>query len=52
LDVIFVTSASLNNLLEIAPPGYDPNKVFVGGRLYKIRADVQGRKEYRSRIRS
>jgi sugar lactone lactonase YvrE len=52
LDVIFVTSASLNNLLEIAPSGYDPNKVFVGGRLYKIRADVQGRKEYRSRIRS
>jgi sugar lactone lactonase YvrE len=50
LDVIFVTSASLSNLLELAPSGYDPSKTFVGGRLYKMRADVQGRKEYRSRI--
>lgn len=50
LDVIFVTSASLNNMLEEAPPGYDPNRVFVGGRLYQMRSDVQGRKEYRSRI--
>jgi sugar lactone lactonase YvrE len=51
LDVIFVTSAAKNNMLEMAPPGYDPNKVFVGGRLYKMRSDIQGRKEYRSRIR-
>ena len=50
LDVIFVTSASLNHMLEEAPPGYDPNRVFVGGRLYQMRSDVQGRKEYRSRI--
>jgi sugar lactone lactonase YvrE len=50
LDVIFVTSASLNNMLEIAPLGYDPAKVYVGGRIYRMRADVQGRKEYRSRI--
>ena len=52
LDVIFVTSAALNNMLETAPPGYDPAKVFVGGRLYRMRADVQGRKEYRSRVGS
>jgi D-xylono/L-arabinono-1,4-lactonase len=50
LDVVFVTSASLTNLLEMAPIGYDPTRGFVGGRLYKMRADVQGRKEYRSRI--
>ncbi|HJS98184.1 MAG TPA: SMP-30/gluconolactonase/LRE family protein [Terriglobales bacterium] len=52
LNVIFVTSASLNNMLEEAPPGYDPNRVFVGGRLYQMSSDVQGRKEYRSRIRA
>ncbi|HEY7354559.1 MAG TPA: SMP-30/gluconolactonase/LRE family protein [Terriglobales bacterium] len=52
LDVIFVTSASLNNMLDIAPPGYDPNRVFVGGRLYQLRSDVQGRREYRSRVRA
>jgi len=51
LDVIFVTSASLSNMLDTAPPGYDPHRVYVGGRLYRIRSDVQGRKEYRSRIR-
>jgi D-xylonolactonase len=51
LDVIFVTSASMSNMLQMAPPGYDPHKVYVGGRLYQIRSDVQGREEYRSRIR-
>jgi D-xylonolactonase len=51
LDVIFVTSAGMSNMLAEAPHGYDPDKVFVGGRLYQMRSDVQGRKEYRSRIR-
>jgi len=51
LDTIFVTSASLSNMLKEAPPGYDPNKVFVGGRLYHMRSDVQGKKEHRSRIK-
>jgi len=51
LDTIFVTSASLSNMLAEAPSGYDPDKVFVGGRLYQMKSDVQGRKEYRSRIR-
>jgi D-xylonolactonase len=50
LDVIFVTSASKNNMLEMAPHGYNPHKVFVGGRLYQMRSEVQGKKEYRSRI--
>lgn len=51
LDVIFVTSAGMNNMLAEAPPGYDPDRVFVGGPLYQMRSDVQGRKEHRSRIR-
>lgn len=50
LDVIFVTSAAKSNMLETAPLGYDPDKVFAGGRIYKMRSDVQGRKEYRSRV--
>jgi sugar lactone lactonase YvrE len=50
LDVIFVTSASKSNMLETAPLGYNPDKVFVGGRLYQMKSDVRGRKEYRSRI--
>jgi D-xylono/L-arabinono-1,4-lactonase len=51
LDVIFVTSASKSNMLETAPLGYNPDKVFVGGRLYQMKSDVQGRKEHRSRIK-
>ena len=51
LHTIFVTSAALSNMLAEAPRGYDPDKVLVGGRLYRMRSDVQGRREYRSRIR-
>src|SRR5437764_1756698 len=51
LDTIFVTSAGLSNMLAEAPRGSDPDKVLVGGRLYRMRSDVQGRREYRSRIR-
>jgi D-xylonolactonase len=51
LDVIFVTSAAKSNMLETAPPGYNPDNVFIGGRLYQMKSDVQGRKEHRSRIK-
>jgi len=51
LNMIFVTSAGLNNMLAEAPAGYDPNKVYVGGRLYRMKCDVQGRNEHRSKIR-
>jgi D-xylonolactonase len=40
LDVTFVTSAALSNMLETAPQGYDPQKGFVGGRLYQMKSDV------------
>jgi D-xylonolactonase len=52
LNVIFVTSASLSNMLDMAPLGYEPDKIYVGGRLYQVTSEVQGRKEYRSRITS
>jgi D-xylonolactonase len=50
LGVIFITSAGLSNMLDMAPAGYDPNKVYVGGRLYQMKAGVQGKKEFRSRV--
>jgi sugar lactone lactonase YvrE len=50
LDMIFVTSASKNNMLEVAPVGYDPEKKYVGGRLYQIRCGIPGRREHRSRV--
>ena len=50
LDVIFVTSASKSNMLAEAPPGYDPDRVFVGGPLYRVISNVRGKKEHRSRV--
>ncbi|HEX6803031.1 MAG TPA: SMP-30/gluconolactonase/LRE family protein [Terriglobales bacterium] len=50
LDVLFITSASLSNMLDMAPLGYDPAKTYVGGRLYQMKSDVRGKKEFRSRV--
>jgi sugar lactone lactonase YvrE len=52
LDAIFVTSASKSNMLDTAPLGYNPKNVFVGGRLYKTKPGVTGRKEHRARIQT
>jgi sugar lactone lactonase YvrE len=52
LDTIFVTSASKSNMLLEAPHGYDPERVYVGGRLYRMKSGIRGRREHRSRIRS
>jgi len=50
LDEIYVTTAGMNNCLMLAPRGYDPALVFVGGPLYRFRAGIQGRVKFRSRI--
>jgi D-xylonolactonase len=50
LDEIYVTSASRSNALVLAPPGYDPAAIFVGGPLYRVRAGIQGRTKYRSKV--
>lgn len=50
LDEIYVTSAGLSNALVLAPEGYDPDTVFVGGPLYRFRAGIHGQLKYRSRI--
>lgn len=50
LDEIYVTSAARSNALVLAPQGYDPASVFVGGPLYRFRCGIQGQLKYRSRI--
>ena len=52
LDEIYVTSAALNNCLMLAPEGYDPAKIFVGGPLYRFRAGIRGKLKFRSDIRA
>ena len=51
LDEIYVTSAAMSNCLVLAPLGYDPAKVFLGGPLYRFRAGIQGKLKFRSRVR-
>ena len=50
LDEIYVTSAARSNALVLAPEGYDPARVFVGGPLYRFRCGIQGRPKFQSRI--
>jgi sugar lactone lactonase YvrE len=51
LDELYVTTAGLNNCLMLAPEGYDPGKVNVGGALYRFRPGVRGKLKYRSRVK-
>lgn len=50
MDEIYVTSAALSNALVLAPEGYDPASVFVGGPLYRVRAGIRGQLKFRSKI--
>jgi D-xylonolactonase len=50
LDEIYVTSAGESNALQLAPVGYDPTTLFVGGPLYRFRAGIRGKLDYRSRV--
>jgi D-xylonolactonase len=47
---IFVTTASFPDSLPLAPPGYRPESVYSGGRLYHVNLGIAGREEYRCRI--
>jgi sugar lactone lactonase YvrE len=51
LDEIYVTTAAMNNCLMLAPEGYDPSRVLVGGALYRFKAGIRGKVKFRSRVR-
>ncbi len=50
LDEIYVTSAARSNAEILAPKGYDPRRVFLGGPLYRLREGIRGRLKYSSNI--
>ena len=50
LTDIFITSAALSDSLPLAPPGYNPESGYVGGRLFHTDLGIAGREEYRARI--
>jgi sugar lactone lactonase YvrE len=51
LDEIYVTTAALNNCLMLAPEGYDPAQVFVGGPLYRARLGIKEKLKFHTRVR-
>jgi len=50
LNEIFITSAAASNVLSLAPLGYDPEKLYIGGPLYQLSTNICGKREYRSRV--
>jgi len=50
LDEMYVTSAAQSNATSLAPKGYDPAGLFLGGPLYRLRMGIRGQLKYRSKI--
>lgn len=48
---IFVTSAAKSEVMPLMPPGYDPKSGYFGGALFHLNAGIQGRVEYRTKLR-
>jgi D-xylonolactonase len=47
---IFITSASLTDALPVAPPGYDPEAVYAGGKLFHLNLGIPGKAEHLARV--
>ena len=45
---LFITTASEDWPTRYAPPGYDSSKLHIGGELYRLILDVQGKPEYKT----
>jgi D-xylonolactonase len=52
LTDIFITSAARSEPMPVMPPGYDPNSGNIGGALYHLNLDIQGKPEYRTAMRA
>ncbi len=46
LTDLYITSAAYSWRSDVAPPGYDFNAPNIGGALYRLRTDVQGKPEH------
>jgi D-xylono/L-arabinono-1,4-lactonase len=45
---LFITTAGEDWPTRYAPPGYDSSRVHLGGELYRLKLDIQGKPEYRT----
>lgn len=48
---LFITSAAHSEPTPVMPPGYDPVNGYFGGALFHVNCGIQGRPEYRCRVR-
>jgi len=49
---IFITSAATSEPTPVMPPGYDAINGYFGGALFHVNCGIQGRPEYRTRLRA
>lgn len=47
---LYITTANEDWQTRHAPPGYDSSKVHLGGELYRLKLDVQGKPEYKTKF--
>jgi len=47
---LFITTASEDWPTRYVPVGYDASRLHIGGELYRLRLDIQGKPEYKTRF--
>ncbi len=47
---LYITTANEDWQTRYAPPGYDSSRIHLGGELYRLKLDVQGKPEYKTKF--
>jgi len=47
---LYITTASEDWPTRYAPPNYDSSKLHIGGELYRLKLDIQGKPEYKTKF--
>jgi sugar lactone lactonase YvrE len=50
LDELFITSAAQHFPSPLVPPNYDPGWGCIGGPLYRLKAGIQGKPQFKARM--
>jgi D-xylonolactonase len=50
LTDLFITSAGKSEPMPVMPPGYDPAQGPMGGQLFRIHLNIQGKAEYKAKL--
>lgn len=50
LTDLFITSAGKSEPMPVMPPGYDPTTGPMGGQLFRMHLDIQGKPEYKAKL--